>query len=106
MHSRCYGEKKTYKKKKIDFKEIFVFECERCELKKTNVNINFYSKEACIVCKKVNGYMKKIENSFVHVICALFCDFFEIEDFLTMSFSAKLPLNSIISTLDEVNFVC
>jgi hypothetical protein len=35
---RCYGEKRPYHKKKIKGKEKFVFECEKCEIKKANVS--------------------------------------------------------------------
>lgn len=99
---RCYGEKKPYQKKKIKSKDRYLFECERCEMKKNNVIIINYFKEACVLCKKTNGYMKKMDNHFIHVICALFCDFFEITDFWTMNLTPKFPLNTIIASLEDV----
>ncbi len=54
------------------------------------------------MCKKTNGFMKKVENSFVHVICALFCDFFEFTDFWTMTITPKFPINNILASIEDV----
>jgi hypothetical protein len=46
--------------------------------------------------------MKKVENYFVHVICALFCDFFEFTDFWNMTITPKLPINNIAASIEDV----
>ena len=54
------------------------------------------------MCKKNDGFMKKVENSFVHVICALFCDFFEFTDFWTMTITPKFPISNILASIEDV----
>ena len=46
--------------------------------------------------------MKKIDNHFIHIICALFCDFFVVTDFWTMDLIPKFPLNTIITSMEDV----
>jgi hypothetical protein len=81
VHLRCYGEKNLSSGVKQDNS----FECEKCINKDTNCT--------CVVCKQKDGLMKRLDvKKYIHILCALFTDYFEISDFSHMKIDSKIPL--------------
>jgi cellobiose-specific phosphotransferase system component IIA len=77
VHLRCSGEKNAIAEKD--------FECDRC---KNDQN------EACIVCHQFEGFMRKVGDKYVHIICALFNTNFDIIDFQLMTIVQKKDIKA------------
>ena len=89
-HLRCSGEEtKTWKNEKHE-SDIILFECQKC-----SVLPNIKEVVTCMLCNKTKGLFTKVNENWVHIICALFCDLYECIDWQRMNFICAVPENQI-----------
>jgi hypothetical protein len=88
-HRRCIGEKVPYREiRPMKGNPIRLHECQRCTYETTHEN----AKLKCLSCFRTGGLMTQIEeHRYVHIICAIMSDYFEIVDFNLMRFRQVLP---------------
>ncbi|TNV87801.1 hypothetical protein FGO68_gene6607 [Halteria grandinella] len=99
-HRRCIGEQIPFREiRPMKGQPIRIHECQRCSFEQqTGQTLK------CISCFQPGGLMTNIgDQNFIHIVCAMMSDFFEIEDFGTMKFRQILPQSEIDSQLEQMS---
>jgi len=88
-HLSCYGmDTPFYKETLADGEVVNIFLCDKCRLVDPAVE------EACQVCKLTEGGFKRCDDgTWVHVVCALFSDGYNISNFEKLEIKRVAPMN-------------
>lgn len=99
-HLRCYGEKSiNTNQDKSENYNFCNFTCQKCISNVNKENIT------CIVCYNSKGILRQIEssNNWIHIVCAMFTDCFEIIDYSRMIIVASIPNEILLKNIYILN---